>query len=537
MLSDETSTHWSIQRGAKYWIAPESYDASDDTINKVRYKKESDIMNAGMVAYYVATKGRHPFGDERLRLDNILKGNPVGLNEIMDATLKDILSWMLQLKPEDRPLANEALKHPYLQTDEENFDLLCDVGNEPEIKISSSHSLTSDVREQLNLSVDWMDRIDPEVFNHFNKVSYDSTWLGCLRFLRNVRQHWHDKPRPQLSSCVKDGNYQEYFLRLFMELPLLVHRTIRPALKKHFANSAHPVKREEGKGKKSKAVIDYVDLNASEEKKSLLYPPNDNDSDADIAIKSTSGPNEAPRPNTTEFKNTFLTKGCKIKDCVHEKLKRFSWLCGKYGIAYPNKEMRYLHLYLEVDNKMKKIDLKPEINKVFDGNASEYIELRFVNPSDDIIIRPLSNIMVLSKRNNEHNEKSRGTLTLFSCKDGKHYALTCLHVGYGKVPKEQMNNQFFYIRDKIENDKLAFKKFLLKNKYSYTHQNSITIPLGELFHYSFDLQTDIMAILIDDKEDNFTAAEIEMPSSFDAVFDNLLLKENEKFIKLATSLA
>ncbi|XP_046844655.1 serine/threonine-protein kinase/endoribonuclease IRE2-like [Xenia sp. Carnegie-2017] len=267
MLSDESSTHWSIQRGAKYWIAPESYDASDDTINKVRYKKESDIMNAGMVAYYVATKGKHPFGIERHRLDNILKGNPVGLDEIKDVTLKDLLSWMLQLKPEDRPLANEALKHPYLQTDKENFAFLCDVENEPEIKTSSPHSLPSNLREQLNLSINWMDRIDPEFFNHFNKVS-DSAWLGCLRFLRNVRQHWHDKPRPQLSSCVKDGNYQEYFLRLFKELPYLVHRAkrlsdwkARPDLEKHFPNSEHPVKLEEGKGKKSEAVIDYPDLN------------------------------------------------------------------------------------------------------------------------------------------------------------------------------------------------------------------------------------------------------------------------------------
>ncbi|XP_046843821.1 serine/threonine-protein kinase BCK1/SLK1/SSP31-like isoform X22 [Xenia sp. Carnegie-2017] len=240
MLSNETSTHRSIQRGAKNWISPESYDASDASINKVRYKKESDIMNAGMVAYYFATKGKHPFGIERHRLDNILKGNPVGLDEIKDATFKDLLSWMLQLEPEDRPLANEALKHPYLQTDKENFAFLCDVGNEPEIKTSSPHSLPSNIREQLNLSIVWMDRIDPEFFNHFNKVS-DSTWLGCLRFLRNVRQHWRDKPRPQLSSCVKDGNYQEYFLQLFEELPYLVHRAIRlsdwkarPDLEKHF---------------------------------------------------------------------------------------------------------------------------------------------------------------------------------------------------------------------------------------------------------------------------------------------------------------
>ncbi|XP_046862169.1 uncharacterized protein LOC124455576 isoform X2 [Xenia sp. Carnegie-2017] len=266
-LLNETSTHRSIQRGAKGWIAPESYDASDESIDKVRYKKESDVMNAGMVAYYVATKGKHPFGIERHRLNNILNGNPVGLDEIKDATLKDLLSWMLQLKPEDRPLANEALKHPYLQSDKDNFDFLCDVVNEPEIKTSSPHSLPSNLRKQLNLSINWMDRIDPEFFNHFNEVS-DSTWLGCLRFLRNVRQHWHDKPRPQLSSCVKDGNYQEYFLQLFEELPYLVHKAIRlsdwkarPDLEKHFPNSVYPFKLEECIRKKSEAVIDYPDLN------------------------------------------------------------------------------------------------------------------------------------------------------------------------------------------------------------------------------------------------------------------------------------
>ncbi|XP_046844306.1 uncharacterized protein LOC124438294 [Xenia sp. Carnegie-2017] len=264
ILKDGSKTRLSnAKKGTPHWIAPESFCTDKNKDGKGRYKTESDVMTAGMVAFYVATKGDYPFKIE----EDILKGNPVGLEKIDDFDLKDLLTWMLQLKPEDRPSANEALKHPYLQTDEENFDLLCDVGNQPEIKTSSRHPLTSDVCEQLNITIDWMNRIYPEVFKHFNKVSYDSTWLGCLRFLRNVRQHWYDKPRPQLSSYVKDGNYQKYFLQLFMELPLLVHRTIRlsdwktrPVLEKHFANSAHPVKREEGKGKKSEAVIEYPDL-------------------------------------------------------------------------------------------------------------------------------------------------------------------------------------------------------------------------------------------------------------------------------------
>ncbi|XP_046844107.1 uncharacterized protein LOC124438155 [Xenia sp. Carnegie-2017] len=251
MLSDETLTHESIQRGAKNWIAPESYDPSDDTINKVRYKKESDIMNAGMVAYYVATKGKHPFGHKRHRLNNILNGNPVGLDEIKDATFKDLLSWMLQLKSENRPSANEALKHPYLQSDEENFNMLCDMGNQLEVKHSQGqNSPTSVVHTQLYGSTEWMKRIDDrvvkdlinfEVNDSIGTLKYESTWAGCLRFIRNVDQQWQNKPLPRLSQYIKQGNYKEYFLEVFPELPLLVHKVKRstdwkstPDLEEHF---------------------------------------------------------------------------------------------------------------------------------------------------------------------------------------------------------------------------------------------------------------------------------------------------------------
>ncbi|XP_046845470.1 serine/threonine-protein kinase/endoribonuclease IRE1-like [Xenia sp. Carnegie-2017] len=234
MLSDETSTHRSIQRGAKNWIAPESYDASDESIDKVRYKKQSDIMNAGMVAYYVATKGKHSFGIEQYRLDNILKGNPVGLDEIKDATFKDLLSWMLQLKPEDRPLANEALKHPFLMSDDEKFEMLCKVGNQRPIKIND---VNSSVVQQLNSEPsDWKSRIHHEAYNYFctDKVSgkivmYGPSWTDCLRFIRNVGLHWYDKPRPtpQPEPLEKIGDPKEYFLETFPNLPVLVHAAVR----------------------------------------------------------------------------------------------------------------------------------------------------------------------------------------------------------------------------------------------------------------------------------------------------------------------
>ncbi|XP_046844650.1 serine/threonine-protein kinase/endoribonuclease IRE2-like isoform X2 [Xenia sp. Carnegie-2017] len=242
ILKNESNTLQSgTKMGAGYWIAPESYCKDEDSVDKARYKKESDVMNAGMVAYYVATKGKHPFGHPEYRLKNLLDGNPVGLKEIDDVQLKDLLSWMLQLLPELRPSANEALKHPYLQSDEKNFDMLCEMANQPGMEIPYlGHPLNSDVREQLNELKNWKDQIDPEVFSDFNVGHYDDTWLGCLKYIHNVHQHWNDVPRSKRRQS--DGNYKIYFLQVFPELPLLVNRIIRlnewksiPDLEEHFS--------------------------------------------------------------------------------------------------------------------------------------------------------------------------------------------------------------------------------------------------------------------------------------------------------------
>ncbi|XP_046844568.1 probable serine/threonine-protein kinase ireA [Xenia sp. Carnegie-2017] len=242
MKSGDRSTYQSSPGTGTYgWSAPES-------LSEGRYNKQSDIMSAGMVAYYVATKEEHAFGTKENRLKNLLNGNPVGLKEINDVQLEDLLSWMLQDEPKLRPSANEALKHPYLRSDKEKFDMLCDVGNQPEIKQPICRN--SDVRKQLDCPTEWMNCIDDEVLkdlktfqvkNKERTITYESSWASCLRFIRNVDQHWHDKLRPGLLSYIKEGNYKEYLMKRFPELPILVHKIIRstdwktrPKLEEHF---------------------------------------------------------------------------------------------------------------------------------------------------------------------------------------------------------------------------------------------------------------------------------------------------------------
>ena len=56
-----------------------------------------------MVAFYIVTKGEHPFGEEADRQRNLLDGNPVYLNKLEDPAAKDLVSWMLKHDPNDRP--------------------------------------------------------------------------------------------------------------------------------------------------------------------------------------------------------------------------------------------------------------------------------------------------------------------------------------------------------------------------------------------------------------------------------------------------
>ena len=87
-----------------------------------------------MVAFYILTKGEHPFGERRQRQNNLLDGNPVNLDNLKDSVAKDLISWMLSHDPKERPSAKEALKHPYLQSSKRQFELLSKMGNQPEIK-------------------------------------------------------------------------------------------------------------------------------------------------------------------------------------------------------------------------------------------------------------------------------------------------------------------------------------------------------------------------------------------------------------------
>jgi serine/threonine protein kinase len=185
-----------------------------------------------MVAFYILRKGEHPFGEKHDRLGNLLRGKAVFLDKLEDPAAKDLISWMLSYLPKDRPSTEEALKHPYLQSQKQQFEMLCKLGNQPEIKTGD---VKSDIVRKLNSDPkDWRFLMNANVLQYLSTDSlkgktfrYKRSWTDCLRLIRNVKEYWQDRPRPRPEVFYLVGDPQEYFLNLFPNLPVVVHRIVR----------------------------------------------------------------------------------------------------------------------------------------------------------------------------------------------------------------------------------------------------------------------------------------------------------------------
>ena len=121
------------------------------------------------------------------------------------------------------------MQHPYLLPPDEQFELLKCVGNELEINDTKA---SIDVAKKINADPLLAKRgliscIDINVLRHVcGSHSYPNRWAQYIRFIRNTAVHWNDKDKPAAVQNVV-GEPQDYFLKLFPILPVVVHRIIR----------------------------------------------------------------------------------------------------------------------------------------------------------------------------------------------------------------------------------------------------------------------------------------------------------------------
>jgi serine/threonine protein kinase len=114
VLNEDETTILTDTKGTEGWMAAEVIENMSKKM-KGRFKKKSDIQSAGMIAFFILTKGEHPFGCTIYdRMANIVKGNPVDLNKLDNIDARQFVSRLISRNIHDRPTAQEAMLLPFL---------------------------------------------------------------------------------------------------------------------------------------------------------------------------------------------------------------------------------------------------------------------------------------------------------------------------------------------------------------------------------------------------------------------------------------
>ena len=106
LKKDETAVETG-PKGSEGWMPPEVIKAVQKR-EKGPFKRKSDVHVAGMIAFFILTKGEHPFGSEDQK-KNILNGKPVNMKKLSDRKARKFVSWLINHRIDDRPHAHEAL--------------------------------------------------------------------------------------------------------------------------------------------------------------------------------------------------------------------------------------------------------------------------------------------------------------------------------------------------------------------------------------------------------------------------------------------
>ncbi|XP_030194406.1 uncharacterized protein LOC115529656 isoform X4 [Gadus morhua] len=182
--------------GTKCWMATENI-AKDDN---VACKMSADIQVAGMLAYYILSGGHHPFGKDYECEYNIHRGQH-SLEHVQDMIAKNLIEWMINKTPEERPMVKECLAHAFLWDDpSDKIDYLEEIGNLKEVKNyrTTEESLLVLLGE-LDRDVgeatwkDWKKKFSPVLVQTMDsKGKYSENTAGLLRFIRNFLVHHNE---------------------------------------------------------------------------------------------------------------------------------------------------------------------------------------------------------------------------------------------------------------------------------------------------------------------------------------------------------
>ncbi|CAL8241833.1 unnamed protein product [Merluccius merluccius] len=191
--------------GTKCWMARETLDEDVD----VPCKMSADIQVAGMLTYYILSGGHHPFGRSFRCECNIYEGT-YNLQHVKDVIATDIIEWMINTNPKERPSVEQCLAHPFFWSTSRKIEYLRSIGNEEEVR---NYKRTDKcLLDEMDLDVgeaiwkNWKQKFLPGLVQKMDgKGKYSENTAGLLRFIRNLLEHHSaDAKRIDLMSTFPD---------------------------------------------------------------------------------------------------------------------------------------------------------------------------------------------------------------------------------------------------------------------------------------------------------------------------------------------
>ncbi|MDP2437527.1 MAG: serine/threonine-protein kinase/endoribonuclease IRE1 family protein [archaeon] len=211
-----------------------------------RLSLKIDIWALGCLLYFLASKGGHPFGQSFEREGNVRARRAPRLDALKDDPVAhDLISWMLECDPNDRPTTPQILAHPFFWNSYKRLLFLRDASDRLEIE-RPSHPIVArlESRAPSVFGSDWRSRLPHQLTEDLGKFrKYNFGRIRDLtRVIRNKFNHYRDLPqslRDELGDLPEGflSYFQARFPLLFLTLFDIIRRSplyLEPAFSEYF---------------------------------------------------------------------------------------------------------------------------------------------------------------------------------------------------------------------------------------------------------------------------------------------------------------
>lgn len=118
------------------------------------------------------------------------------MEHVEDVVAKDLIEWMINKEPKEKPRVEECLNHPFFWANRKRLEYLKKIGNQDEIdncrKADQGFiSLVEEFVMEGSLK-EWKTKFSAELVQKMDKKgkAYPDNTLGLLRFIRNLHEHY-----------------------------------------------------------------------------------------------------------------------------------------------------------------------------------------------------------------------------------------------------------------------------------------------------------------------------------------------------------